>query len=79
METVGDRLIHAAGRINGKEVNFVRDTGAEVTLVHEGLVDPQCILEGEQMTLYTAIGQPFVARVAEVDLNTPEFSGRTRV
>lgn len=68
IETTGD---------NDKEINFMRDTWEEVGHVHDMLVDPRCIIKGEHMALYTVIGQPFVAKVAEVYLDIPECSGGT--
>lgn len=46
-----------------------------MTLVREDLVDTNCVLLGQTATLYTAIGQPFNAKLAIVDLETPYYKG----
>jgi len=33
------------------------------------LIDTNCVLQGQNVTLYTAIGQPFNAKLAVVDLD----------
>ncbi|KAK3089888.1 hypothetical protein FSP39_007378 [Pinctada imbricata] len=67
------------GYVNGREVSFVKDTGASMTILREDLVDQSCILEGQHTTLYTAIGQPFDAKLAIVELDTPYFKGHAQV
>jgi hypothetical protein len=44
--------------VNGREILFVNDTGAEMTLIREEYVDSSNIIEGQRITLYTAVGQP---------------------
>lgn len=65
--------------MNDREVSFVKDTGASMTLIKEDLVDSSCILEGQRTTLYTAIGQPFEANIGIVKLDTPYFKGHAQV
>ena len=48
-------------------------------LIKEDLVDSSCILEGQKTTLYTAIGQPFEAKIGIVKLDTPYFKGHAQV
>jgi hypothetical protein len=55
----GERLINVCGQVNGREILFVKDTGAEMTLIREEYVDSSNIIEGQRITLYTAVGQPF--------------------
>ena len=50
-----------------------------MTLAHEDLVDPKCILQGQTTTLLTAIGQPFEAKLSVVNLETPMFKGHIQV
>lgn len=57
----------------------MKDTGADMTLVREDLINPSSIIEGRSVTLYTAIGQPFKSKIAIVELDTPYFSGYTQV
>ncbi|KAL3863187.1 hypothetical protein ACJMK2_004954, partial [Sinanodonta woodiana] len=77
--TIGERLINVPGTVNKKEVMFVKDTGAEITLIREDFVEKSCILEGQNLTLYTAIGQPFKAKLAIVELDTPYYKGHVQV
>ncbi|KAL3867222.1 hypothetical protein ACJMK2_044438, partial [Sinanodonta woodiana] len=77
--TIGERLINVPGTVNKKEVMFVKDTCAEITLIREDLVEKSCILEGQNLTLYTAIGQPFDAKLAIVELDTPYYKGHVQV
>ncbi|KAK3584870.1 hypothetical protein CHS0354_023454 [Potamilus streckersoni] len=42
-------------------------------LIRENLVDERCELEGHKVTLYTALGQPFTAQFAVVNINTPRY------
>lgn len=74
-----DGLIYIPGHVNDREVSFVKDTGASMTLIKEDLVDSSCILEGQKTTLYTAIGQPFEAKIGIVKLDTPYFKGHAQV
>ena len=53
----GERLIHVCGQVNGREILFVKDTGAEMTLIREEYVDSSNIIEGQRITLYTAVGR----------------------
>ena len=76
---VGNGLLHIPGKVNKQEVSFVKDTGASITLLREELVDPSCVLDGQKTTLYTAIGQPFEAKLAIVDLDTPYYKGHAQV
>ena len=66
--TIGERLMKVPGTVNDKDILFVKDTGSETTLIREDLVDKSCILEGQKMTIYTAIGQPFEAKLAILEL-----------
>ncbi|KAK3083295.1 hypothetical protein FSP39_018753, partial [Pinctada imbricata] len=77
--TDDDGLLYMPGYVNGREVSFVKDTGASMTILREDLVDQSCILEGQHTTLYTAIGQPFDAKLAIVELDTPYFKGHVQV
>ncbi|KAK3089699.1 hypothetical protein FSP39_005726 [Pinctada imbricata] len=77
--TDDDGLLYMPGYVNGREVSFVKDTGASMTILREDLVDQSCILEGQHTTLYTAIGQPFDAKLAIVELDTPYFKGHAQV
>ncbi|CAG2248608.1 unnamed protein product [Mytilus edulis] len=76
---VGQRLICVPGEVNGKQVSFVKDTGADMTLIREDLVDSKNILQGQNVTLQTAIGQPFCAKLAVVDIDTPYYRGIAQV
>ncbi|XP_033761108.1 uncharacterized protein LOC117342916 [Pecten maximus] len=78
-QTIGERLICVPGLADGQEISFVKDTGADVTLIREEFVKPSAILEGQCMTLYTAIGQPFQAKRAIVDLDLPCYKGHAQV
>jgi hypothetical protein len=60
----GERLINVCRQVNGREILFVKGTGAEMTLVREEYVDSSNIIEGQRVTLYTAVGQPFTAKMA---------------
>jgi hypothetical protein len=42
-------------------------------------VDSSNIIEGQRITLYTAVGQPFTAKMAVVNLDTPYFKGHATV
>jgi hypothetical protein len=75
----GERLINVCGQVNGREILFVKDTGAEMTLIREEYVDSSNIIEGQRITLYTAVGQPFTAKMAIVNLDTPYFKGHPTV
>ncbi|KAK3091449.1 hypothetical protein FSP39_019925 [Pinctada imbricata] len=77
--TDDDGLLYMPGYVNGREVSFVKDTGASMTILREDLMDQSCILEGQHTTLYTAIGQPFDAKLAIVELDTPYFKGHAQV
>ena len=76
---IGQRLIYVPGEVNGKQVSFVKDTGADMTLIREDLVEKKNILEGQNVTLHTAIGQPFHAKLAMVEMNTPYYKGVAQV
>jgi hypothetical protein len=54
------------------------DTGAELTLIREEYVDSSNIIEGQRVTLYTAVSQPFTAKMAVVNLDTP-YHGEHKV
>ena len=75
----GEKLINVCGQVNGCELLFVKDTGAEMTLIREEYVDSNNIIEGQRITLYTAVGQPFTAKMAVVNLDTPYFKGHATV
>ncbi|XP_060068688.1 uncharacterized protein LOC132548812 [Ylistrum balloti] len=72
-------LIHVPGEVNGRDISFVKDTGSAMTLIREDLVDPSCVLEGQRETLCTATGQPFSAKLAIVDMDTPYYKGHAQV
>lgn len=76
---VTNEFLYIPGKVNAQDVSFVKDTGASMTLLREDLVDPKCILEGQKTTLYTAIGQPFEAKLAIVNLDTPYYKGHAQV
>jgi hypothetical protein len=46
-----------------------------MTLIREDLVDTNCVLQGQNVTLYTDIGQPFNAKLALVNLETLYYKG----
>ncbi|KAL3866616.1 hypothetical protein ACJMK2_043900 [Sinanodonta woodiana] len=71
--SIGQRLISETGYINGREIMFVKDTGSDMTLIREDLVDKSCKLEGHKVTLYTAVGQPFTAQLAMVNIDTTYY------
>ncbi|CAG2248950.1 unnamed protein product [Mytilus edulis] len=48
---VGHRLICVSGEVNGKQVSFVKDTGTDMTLIREDLVDKKNILQGQNVSL----------------------------
>ncbi|CAC5369045.1 unnamed protein product [Mytilus coruscus] len=75
---VGQRLICVPGEVNGKQVS-VKDTGADMTLIREDLVDSKNILQGQNVTLQTAIGQPFCAKLAVVEIDTSYYRGIAQV
>ena len=50
-----------------------------MTLLREDLVDSRNILEGQNVTLETAIGQPFKAKLAIVNMDTPYYKGVAQV
>ena len=72
-------LHYVPAKVDDLEVSMVKDTGAGMTLIREDLVDPKCILQGQTTTLFTAIGQPFEAKLAVVNLETPMFKGHVQV
>ena len=74
-----ERLINVCGQVNGREIIFVKDTGAEMTLIREEYVDSSNTIEGQRITLYTAVGQPFTAKIDVVNLDTPYFKGHATV
>ncbi|CAG2187503.1 unnamed protein product [Mytilus edulis] len=76
---VGHRLICVSGEVNGKQVSFVKDTGTDMTLIREDLVDRKNILQGQNVTLQSAIGQPFCAKLAVVNIDTPYYTGIAKV
>lgn len=76
---MGTRLLSVPGMIDGREIMLVKDTGADVTLIREDLVNKSSIVEGQNMTLYTAIGQPFTAKMAVVKMDTPFYKGHKKV
>jgi len=76
---VNNGFLHIPGKVNQQDISFVKDTGASMTLLREELVDPSCILTGQNTTLYTAIGQPFEAKLAIVNLDTPYYKGHAQV
>jgi hypothetical protein len=41
--------------MNGCEIPFVKDAGAEMTLIREEYVDSNNIIEGQRVTLYTIL------------------------
>ncbi|KAL3863264.1 hypothetical protein ACJMK2_005029 [Sinanodonta woodiana] len=59
--SIGQRIISETGYVNGREIMFVKDTGSDMTLIGEDLVDKSCKLEGHKVTLYATVGQPFTA------------------
>lgn len=54
---------------------FLKDTGSDMTVIREDLVDKSCKLKGHKVTLYTAVGQPFTAQLAVVSIDTPHYKG----
>lgn len=72
---IGEKLINIPRKVKNREISFVKDTGSDMTLVREDLVDTNCVLQGQTAMLYTAIGQPFNAKLAVVDLETPYYKG----
>lgn len=48
------------------------------TLFQQMPQHPSCILTGQNTTLYTAIGQPFEAKLAMVNLDTPYYKGHAQ-
>jgi hypothetical protein len=50
-----------------------------MTLIREEYVDSSNIIEGQRITLYTAVGQPFTAKMAVLNLDTPYFKGHATV
>jgi hypothetical protein len=50
-----------------------------MTLIREEYVDSSNIIEGQRITLYTAVGQPFTAKMAVVNLDTPYVKGHAAV
>ncbi|MBZ5782130.1 hypothetical protein, partial [Klebsiella aerogenes] len=64
---------------NAREIMFVKDTGSDMTLIREDLVDESCKLEGHKVTLYTAVGQPFTAQLAVVNIDTKYYRGPAQV
>jgi hypothetical protein len=48
-------------------------------LIREAYVDSSNIIEGQRITLYTTVGQPFTAKMAVVNLDTPYFKGHATV
>ncbi|XP_062614536.1 uncharacterized protein LOC134276295 [Saccostrea cucullata] len=72
-------LHYVPGKVDDVEVSMVKDTGASMTLLREDLVDPKCVLHGQTTSLFTAIGQPFEAKLAVVNLETPMFKGHVQV
>jgi hypothetical protein len=46
-----------------------------MTLIREEYVDSSNTIEGQRITLYTAVGQPFTAKMAVLNLDTPYFKG----
>lgn len=73
MTNVNDGFIYILVKVNQREVSFVKDTGASMTLLRENLGDKSCVLDGQKTTLYTAFGQPFEAKLAIVKLDTPYY------
>jgi hypothetical protein len=72
---IGDKLINIPGKAKNREISFVKDTGCDMTLIREDLVDTNCVLQGQNVTLYTDIGQPFNAKLALVNLETSYYKG----
>ena len=66
----GEKLINVCGQVNGREILLVKDTGAEMTLIREEYVDSSNIIEGQRVALYTAVDQPFTAKMAVVNLDS---------
>ncbi|KAL3879165.1 hypothetical protein ACJMK2_031474 [Sinanodonta woodiana] len=77
--SLGQRLISETRYVNGREIMFVKDTGSDMTLIREDLVDKSCKLEGHKVTLYTAVGQPFTAQLAVVNIETKYYKGPAHV
>ena len=50
-----------------------------MTLIREEYVDSSNTIEGQRITLYTAVGQPFTAKMAVLNLDTPYFKGHATV
>lgn len=48
-------------------------------LFHEDLLDRKNVLQGQHVTLQTAIGQPFCDKLAIVDIDTPYYRGIVQV
>ncbi|KAL3870615.1 hypothetical protein ACJMK2_038663 [Sinanodonta woodiana] len=76
--SIGQRLISETGYVNGREIMFVKDTRSDMTLIRADLVDKSCKLEGHKVTLYTAVGQPFTAQLAVVNIEK-YFKGPAQV
>jgi hypothetical protein len=49
--------------VNGREILFVKDIGADMTLIREEYIYSSNIIEGQRVTLYTDVGQPFTAKM----------------
>ena len=62
--SIGERFISETGCVNGREIMFVKDTGSDMTLIREDLVDESFKMEGHKVTFYTAVGQPFTTQMA---------------
>nr|XP_018672786.1 uncharacterized protein zf(cchc)-26 isoform X2 [Ciona intestinalis] len=66
------------GRVNGKTVETLRDTGCTTVLIRRSLVlDKQ--LTGEYQNLQGFVGRPKAAPVAIVEIDTPYYSGTLEV
>lgn len=48
---IGDKLINIPGKVKNGEISFVKDTDCDMTLVWEDLVDTNCVLQGQNVTL----------------------------
>ena len=77
--SISKRLILETGLVNGREIMFVKDTGSDMTLIRKDLVDESYKLEGHEVTLYTAVGQPFTAQLAVVNIDTKCYKGPAQV
>ncbi|XP_070174493.1 uncharacterized protein [Littorina saxatilis] len=68
----------AEGRVNGKKVSVLRDTGANVAGVRKSLVLPSQYIKGEVQKVKGFGGQIDEYPLAEVVVDTPYFQGKLK-